>query len=70
MEGVLTDDPRLAPPKGNVLAFQPLVIAHLRVERLQVAGRDVRLRQPVLVLSADPRWVGLLPSQRVRSDGR
>lgn len=70
VEGVLTDDPRLAPPHKQVLAFRPLVVAHLRVERLQVAGRDVRLRQPVLVLSADPRWVGLLPSQRVRSDGR
>lgn len=70
VEGVLADDPRLAPPKANVLAFRPLVVAHLRVERLLVAGRDVRLRQPVLVLSADQRWVGLLPSQRVRSEGR
>ncbi len=70
VEGVLVDDPRLAPPKADVLAFRPLVVAHLRVERLLVAGRDVRLRQPVLVLSADGRWVGLLPSQHVRSEGR
>ena len=68
--GVLTDDPRQVPPKVDVLAFRPLTVAHLRVERLLVAGRDVGVRAPVLVLSADQRWVGLLPSQRVRSEGR
>ena len=69
-EGVLLDDPRVVPPKGDVLAFQLLVVARLRVERLLVAGRDVHLRQPVLVFTSDRGWLGLLPSQRVRVEGR
>jgi competence protein ComEC len=70
VEGVLLDDPRVAAPATDVLAFRQLVVARLRVERLAVAGRDVRLRAPVLVLAADDRWLGLLPSQRVRVEGR
>ena len=30
----------------------------------------MHLRQPVLVLSSDGHWLGLLPSQRVRVEGR
>lgn len=70
VEGVLLDDPRVVPPKGDVLAFQQLLVARLRVERLLVAGRTVHLRQPVLVLTSDSHWLGLLPSQRVRVEGR
>lgn len=70
VEGVLVDDPRAVPPKGDVLAFRPLIAARLRVERLEVAGRTFRLRQPVLVLSSEDGWLGLLPSQRVRAEGR
>jgi competence protein ComEC len=70
VEGVLMDDPRAVPPKGDVLAFRPLVVARLRVERLSVAGHVYRVRQPVLVLSSDESWLGLLPSQRVRAEGR
>jgi competence protein ComEC len=70
VEGVLLDDPRVVPPKGDVLAFQQLVVARLRVQRLLVAGRDVHLRQPVLVLTSDGHWVGLLPSQHLRVEGR
>jgi len=41
VEGVLTDDPRAVPPKADVLTFRQLVVAHVRVERLLVAGQDV-----------------------------
>jgi competence protein ComEC len=70
VEGVLVDDPRAVPPKGDVLAFRPLIAARLRVERLEVAGRTFHLRQPVLVLSSDEGWLALLPSQRVHAEGR
>ena len=70
VEGVLPEDPRIVPPKGDVLSFQQLVVARLRVERLEVAGRVFHQRQPVLVLTSDAHWLGLLPSQRVRVEGR
>ncbi len=64
IEGTLTGDPRVS-PGGNT----QLVIVPLRVERLTAAGRDLRLRQPMLVLATASGWAGLLPSQRVRADG-
>jgi competence protein ComEC len=70
VEGTVVDDPRSVPPKGDVLAFRPLVAARLRVTELRVAGRSLQLRQPVLVLSADESWLRLLPSRRVRVEGR
>ncbi len=70
VEGVLTEDPRRVPPKPGLLSFQPVIVAKLRVERLEIAGRLVRLRVPVLVISADSHWIGLLPSQHVRAEGR
>jgi len=70
VEGVLTDDPRAVPPKADVLTFRQLVVAHVRVERLLVAGRDVHLREPVLILSSDEHWLGLLPSQHLSTEGR
>ena len=63
-EAVLTDDPRRA-------ASDPeLVITRLSVRSFRAAGRTHRLRAPVVVLSSDPAWLGLLPSQRVRVHGR
>jgi competence protein ComEC len=53
-----------------VLSFQPVIVAKVRVERLEIAGRDVHLREPVLVISADSHWIGLLPSQHLRAEGR
>jgi competence protein ComEC len=70
VEGVLLEDPRVVPPKGDVLSFQQLIVARVRVERLEVAGRVFHQRQPVLVLTSDAHWLGLLPSQRVRVEGR
>jgi competence protein ComEC len=70
VEGVLVDDPREVPPKQDVLAFRPLVAARIRVEQLEWAGRSYRVRQPVLVLTSEDGWLGLLPSQHVRVEGR
>ncbi|MCU1623726.1 MAG: hypothetical protein JWL79_2571 [Frankiales bacterium] len=67
--GTLTDDPRVVPPHGDVLAFREVVVATVRVTTLAVGGRQIRLREPVLVFG-DAHWLGLLPSQRVRVEGR
>ncbi|TAL19066.1 MAG: ComEC/Rec2 family competence protein [Frankiales bacterium] len=68
VEAVVTADPRramTAAPGGR-----DLVVVRLRVERLDTAGRSYRLRAPVVVLSSSAEWLPLLPSQRVRVDGR
>ena len=68
VEAVVTADPRVA------LAAAPgarqLVVARVRVEVLTTAGVSHRLRTAVVVLSTDESWLGLLPSQRVRVEGR
>ena len=71
VEGVVTDDPRSVPPKagGGVLAVRELVVARIRVERLEVAGRVLRVRSPVLVLTSDRAWLRALPSQHLRAEG-
>ena len=65
---VLTDDPRRAmaatTPDGR-----DLVVVRLQVRALTAGGRAHRLRAPVVLLSSDPRWLSLLPSQRVRAQG-
>ncbi|MEW2352761.1 ComEC/Rec2 family competence protein [Spirillospora sp. NPDC029432] len=48
---------------------RPMVLARARAEAVQVQGRRVRVRVPVLLIAADRRWIGLLPSQRVRLNG-
>jgi competence protein ComEC len=70
VEGALVNDPRVVPPKSAQLSFQTVIVARLTVHRLEVAGRDVHLRQPVLVIASDRHWLGLLPSQHVRVEGR
>ena len=68
VEAVLTDDARRV-----VAAARPgpdLVVAQLRVVQLRTAGRVHRLRSPVVLLSAEPSWLALLPSVRVRVEGR
>jgi competence protein ComEC len=71
VEGVLLDDPRVVAPKpgSGALVVRDIVVARIRTERLTAAGRVVRVRTPVLVVSADRRWLRLLPSQRVRVAG-
>lgn len=71
IEGVLLDDPRVVAPKpgSGALVVRDIMVARVRAERLTTAGRVLRVRTAVLVLSADRRWLRLLPSQRVRVDG-
>jgi len=68
VEAVVLDDPRRAHSAGA--GDRLLVVASVRVELLSDAGRSYRLRSPVVVLASDPAWLGLLPSQRVRVEGR
>jgi competence protein ComEC len=66
VEAVVTDDPRRAVSPSA----RDLVVTRVRVEVLRVAGREHRLRVPVVVLSSAKEWLPLLPSQRVRVEGR
>ncbi len=45
-------------------------MARVRVETVRTGGRTFRLRAPVVVLSSEPSWLELLPSQRIRTEGR
>lgn len=65
-EAVLTDDPHRAAAGGP----RPLILARVRVDQVRASGHATRVRTPVLVLTSDPTWLGLLPSQRVRLQGR
>lgn len=67
VEAVLTDDPRLATSR---VGGRELVVARVRVEVLRAAGREHRLRAPVVVLTDERALLGLLPSQRLRLEGR
>jgi competence protein ComEC len=69
VEVVLRDDPREVASSRDVLAVRSVVVARAEARRLVVGGRHVTLRQPLLVLSQDVAWLGLLPSQRVRVAG-
>ncbi len=67
VEAVLTDDPR------RVHSTRPgpdLVVVQLRVVRLRTSGRVHHLRSPVVLLSSEHAWLPLLPSVRVRAEGR
>ena len=68
VEAVLTDDPRRA--AAAMPAGRELVVVRLRVVELRAAGRVHALRAPVVLLSSDPAWLALLPSSRVRAEGR
>lgn len=69
VDAVISDDPHAVAGKPGGLAFREVIALRVRVERLEVAGRSVRLRAPVLVLAADPSWLRVLPSQRIRAEG-
>jgi competence protein ComEC len=66
VEAVLTDDPRRA---AAAHAGRPVVVARVRVQRLESAGRAYRVRVPFVVLTSDEQWLGLLPGQPVRVEG-
>jgi competence protein ComEC len=69
VEAVLVDDPRRALTVARP-GRPPLVVARVRVERVTAAGRTHQLRSPMVVLSGESVWLGLLPSQRVVVEGR
>ncbi|NVI90474.1 ComEC/Rec2 family competence protein [Actinomadura sp. BRA 177] len=60
-EAVVTGDPRAKPGNGR-----RTVIIRARAE----AVRRTKVRVPVLLIAGDPRWLHLVPSQRVRLRGR
>ena len=66
VELVLSDDPR--PLAGG--AGPPSVVVAARARQVTAAGRTWSLSDRVLVLAPAEGWSGLLPSQRVRVDGR
>ncbi|WP_207947304.1 ComEC/Rec2 family competence protein, partial [Actinomadura sp. 7K507] len=60
-EAVVTGDPRAKPGKGR-----PVITLRARAEAVPRA----EVRVPVLLIANDPRWLRLVPSQRVRLHGR
>lgn len=66
----VTADPRAARPRVRGAArAAPAALIEAEAIRVVTARGVVRVRTPVLVI-ADPSWLGLLPSTRVRVDGR
>ncbi len=65
LEVVVTDDPR--PSASSRPGRAPLLVIRARAVLLDAEGVQTRLRTPVLLLSDDPGWLELLPSQRVRT---
>lgn len=66
VELVVTDDPR--PLRSG--SGRPRVAVAARAERVTAAGRSRSLSARVLVLAPPEGWSALLPSQRLRADGR
>ncbi|MDQ1601791.1 MAG: competence protein ComEC [Actinomycetota bacterium] len=69
--GVVTADPVLH--RGRTRGdrrFGDLFLVPVRLDRVEVRGRLVRTRAPVLVLATDRRWAALLPGQRLALTGR
>ncbi|MER7545834.1 ComEC/Rec2 family competence protein [Spirillospora sp. NPDC127506] len=60
-EAVVTGDPQEKPGHAR-----RMIIVRARAE----AVRHAEVRVPVLLIAADPRWLRLIPSQRVRLRGR
>ncbi|MEU5878496.1 ComEC/Rec2 family competence protein [Spirillospora sp. NPDC047279] len=61
LEAVVTGE-----PQATATARRPVFLVRARAEVVQ----RTRVRVPVLLIAADPRWSGLVPSQRVRSTAR
>ena len=57
LEAVVTGDPQTA---------KRVVLLRARAVVVSVRGRRVGVRVPVLLIAADRRWLGVVPSQRVR----
>jgi competence protein ComEC len=67
VELVVSDDPR---PLAAGAGGPPSVIVPARAREVSAAGRRWALSGRVLVLAPAEGWRGLLPSQRIRVDGR
>jgi competence protein ComEC len=70
MEVVLTADPRIIPPKAGSFSGTPLLLADARTVQVHAAGKAFRIRQTILLLGSPQGWSALLPSQRIRVQGR
>ncbi|SDG18010.1 competence protein ComEC [Sinosporangium album] len=69
IELVLTGDPRRLPTSGGPVERERFAVDG-RIETLHYAGAWSHVRVPVVVLATGGAWNGLLPSQRVRLEGR
>lgn len=70
LTGRLVDDPRPAQARGGARAGPDLVVARLAVELVAARGRTFAVHADAVVISAERSWLGLLPSQQVRVEGR
>jgi competence protein ComEC len=70
LEVVLTGDPRIIPPKAGSFSGSPLLLADARTVHVYAAGKAFRIRQAILLLGSPQGWSALLPSQRIRVQGR
>lgn len=70
MQVVLTADPRILPPAADSPGGTPLLLADARAMFVQAAAGAFTVTQPVLLLGSPRGWSGLLPSQRLRVQGR
>ncbi|MFI6600434.1 ComEC/Rec2 family competence protein [Nonomuraea sp. NPDC050536] len=68
-EIVLTDDPKVRAPKGGRFK-QESVVVPADVEVIETASVRLAVRTPVVVFASGREWRSLLPSQRLRVDGR
>jgi len=70
VEVVLTADPWIIPPKAGSFSGSPLLLADARTFQVQATGKAFRIRQAILLVGSPRGWSGLLPSQRIRVQGR
>ncbi|HLZ37505.1 MAG TPA: hypothetical protein VKP64_07030 [Mycobacteriales bacterium] len=66
---VITSDPEQREGRIRFGRAVALVVVQARMERVDAAGRTLRLRAPVLVLATGPAWLRLLPGTKVRLEG-
>ncbi|WBB92217.1 ComEC/Rec2 family competence protein [Verrucosispora sp. WMMC514] len=68
-ELVVRDDPR--PVRGGIVGRPPTLLVPARLVALTgPQGQRIAVPARVLVLADDPAWRGLLPGQRLTTDGR
>lgn len=72
LDGVVARDPaiRQSGTPGDERGAAQYVVGRIRVDEVIGRGRAHEVRVPVLIVSGDLGWAGLLPGQRVRAEGR